>query len=97
MLKHNQDWDEKPRGFHIFLYFFNRRGKEQVIYKHFLSFSRIHISLDYFFNVSVCSFIIRIDKLLSSFNFRYPKSYSKLNCLFPILPGEDAILSEGHG
>lgn len=45
MLKHNQDWDEKPKVFHIFLYFFNRRGKEQVIYKFFLSFSRIHISL----------------------------------------------------
>lgn len=38
MLKHNQDWDEKPKGFHIFLCFFNRRGKEQVIYKHFFIF-----------------------------------------------------------
>lgn len=38
MLKHNQDSDEKPKGFHIFLYFFNRRGKEQVMYKYFFIF-----------------------------------------------------------
>lgn len=82
--------------------FFSISLTEKVAIKefknHFISFSRIHISHDYLFlNLVVCSFITRIDKLLSSFNFRYPKLCNRLSCLLPISRGEDAILLGGHG
>lgn len=55
---------QKPSG-PIFLYFLNRKGKGQGIYKFFFSFSRIHICLAYiyfFLRAVACSCITRMNQ-----------------------------------
>lgn len=85
---------QKPSG-PIFLYFLNRKGKGQGIYKFFFFlFQNSHLSCLYIF-FSQGSSVLMHHKNESEEWIRYPKLCSKSSGLCSSSPGKEAILLGG--